>query len=453
MGSSNDDDDAGTTGTTTTTSTTTTPTMNNKDTMLAFVIENAGDTHGKVVSMPKPTLNGSSGDTGDAGGATALIRVLRAGVCNTDLEILQGYMGFTGVLGHEFVGIVESVSSSNNNNNGNDSDTDTDNDHDKALRDTWIGKRVVGDINVACCDTATCRVCRDAANNVVNSCCPNMARNHCPNRTVLGILNRPGCMAEYMTLPVRNLHVVPATVPDHVAVFCEPLAAACRIPEQGLISMPTGDKVAILGDGKLGLMIAEVVGRLYLDHCRDSGIDGNDSDGAGGASSQRPILFGKHPHKLDLVRDSGVETRLVSECMDQPSSNDNGNDTIVASQHAGAFDVVVDATGSPAGLALAASLCRPMGTLVLKSTCAAGEVFQAAPIVIHELRVVGSRCGPMDQALELLGMTGHTCDNTKTPLGVEKYITKTFTLAQAQEAIQCAAEKSTMKVQIICSER
>jgi threonine dehydrogenase-like Zn-dependent dehydrogenase len=362
------------------------------------------------------------------------------------------------------------VSNNDDTDNGDDDTNGT-----NALQQEWIGKRVCGDINVACCDMDTCRVCRDADNNVKNnnSCCSKMmARNHCPNRTVLGILNRHGCMAEYITLPVRNLHVVPDHVSDQTAVFAEPLAAACRIPEQGLIE--TGDKVAILGDGKLGLMIAEVVGRLFLDHCREresreSSGSSNGTPSSAAEAYQRPILFGKHQHKLDLVQESGVETRLVSECRDQEAP-DGG--LPISSPHAGKFDVVIDATGSPGGLSLAASLCRPMGTLCLKSTCAAGEVFQAAPIVINELKVIGSRCGPIDKALELLGIT-HTCttsttstttDNNnsedegsggsaKKPLGVEKYITKTFPLAEAEDAIKCAAEKSTMKVQIICSER
>jgi threonine dehydrogenase-like Zn-dependent dehydrogenase len=456
MGSSNDDAIAGTAAADIFTM--------NDDTMLAFVIENAGDKHGKVVRMPKPTpvplgkgkKNGTASKPEDT--ACALIRVLRAGVCNTDLEILQGYMGFTGVLGHEFVGIVEQVVV-----NKADDDTDDTDTNAAALQQEWIGKRVCGDINVACCDMDTCKVCRDADSNVGlhnGSCCSKMmARNHCPNRTVLGILKRNGCMAEYITLPIRNLHVVPDNVLDQTAVFAEPLAAACRIPEQGLINK--GDKVAILGDGKLGLMIAEVVGRLYLDHCRERESESSGGGAASAEAYQRPIIFGKHQHKLDLVRQSGVETRLVSECRDQEST-DGGHPT--PSQHAGTFDVVIDATGSPGGLSLAASLCRPMGTLCLKSTCAAGEVFQAAPIVINELKVIGSRCGPIDKALELLGIT-HTCTttannseedsggSTKKPLGVEKYITKTFTLAEAEEAIKCAAEKSTMKVQIICSER
>ncbi|KAL3918753.1 MAG: hypothetical protein SGARI_007381 [Bacillariaceae sp.] len=194
------------------------------------------------------------------------------------------------------------------------------------------------------------------------------------------------------------------------------------------------DAVAILGDGKLGLMIAEVLGREHARH---------------GFNSGKPILFGKHQHKLDLVKESGVDGRMVSECKDDKAFNG------VAAAHAGKYDVVVDATGSPAGLSLAAGLCRPMGTLVLKSTCAAGEQFNAAPFVIDELRVIGSRCGPIDKALELLDLkdTESSTNASDRSLHVTKYITKTFPLSKAEEAIKCAAEKSTMKVQIICSEQ
>ena len=348
--------------------------------MLAFVVSGSS---GSVQIIPKPTLDEPG---------FALIRVLRAGVCNTDLEILQGYMGFQGVLGHEFVGIVEDVF-----------------DKDSTSIE-WIGRRVCGDINVGC---NVCGICLNKANS--HGPCQ-MSRNHCPHRTVLGILNRNGTMAEYLTLPIRNLHVVPSDVSDEVAVFAEPLAAACRIIEQGLI-LET-DKVAILGDGKLGLMIAEVLGRAY----------GNNV-----------TIFGKHPQKLDMVKASGVDCRLVDEAKDAK----NGS---VTAEHAAKYDVVVEATGSPAGLTLASELCRPMGTLVLKSTCAAGEPFNAAPFVIHELKIVGSRCGPIDKALELLELK----DDTK-PLNVEKYITKVFPLTQADEGIKFAAERSTMKVQIICS--
>ena len=284
-------------------------------TMLAFSIVNPGDTKGAVVEIPKPTPEPGF----------ALIRVLRAGVCNTDLEILQGYMGFHGVLGHEFVGIVEDFGA----------------DVAEDVQQRWIGKRVCGDINVGC---ATCSVCQNTEN--LDACCSKLSRNHCPKRTVLGILNRNGTMAEYLTLPLVNLHLVPDEVPDEVAVFAEPLAAACRIPEQGLVTYDKTrpDKVAILGDGKLGLMIAEVLGREHARH--DLPAD------------QKPVLFGKHQQKLDLVKDSGVECKFVSECQDAKAFNG------VAAAHAAQYDVVVDATGSPAGLSLAAGLCRPMGTLV-----------------------------------------------------------------------------------------
>ena len=159
----------------------------------------------------------------------------------------------------------------------------------------------------------------------------------------MGILNRNGTMAEYLTLPVRNLHEVPDGVPDEVAVFAEPLAAACRIPEQGLIDYERPDKVAVLGDGKLGLMIAEVLGRYHMQKCPEA---------------PRPVLFGKHAHKLDLVKTSGVECKLVEEVTDESAFNG------VAEEYSQKYDVVVEASGSPAGLTLASGMCRPMGTLV-----------------------------------------------------------------------------------------
>lgn len=386
-----------------------------------------------MVEIPKPTVAQTPG--------MCLVRVLRCGVCNTDLEILQGYMGFKGVLGHEFVGIVEEV-----------------NCPVESVRANWIGKRVCGDINLGC---AHCLLCQSVTPEAKpddkifwdKRGCSKMARNHCPNRTVLGILNKDGCIAQYITLPLTNLHIVPVNVPDEVAVFAEPLAAAIRIVEQGLVRYGTDsivDRVAILGDGKLGLMIAEVIGREYLKwkysdsntttvskrHCLDYKSDGNDPI--------QPVMFGKHQHKLDLVRDSGVETRFVSECIDETTFSG------VHEKHSGKYDVVVDATGSPSGLKLAAGLCRPMGTLVLKSTCAEGRPFNAAPFVIDELRVVGSRCGPIDKALDLLAKRD---ESTPIPvLKVEKYITKTFHLSDACLAFESAAERSTMKVQIICSD-
>ncbi|KAL7549233.1 hypothetical protein ACHAWF_012504 [Thalassiosira exigua] len=376
----------------------------------------------------------------------ALIEILRAGICNTDLEILQGYMGFSGVLGHEFVGIVASL-------------------HQEASekdRTKWLGKRVCGDINLGCCNDArtvgdgrgpgVCGVCDDSLG--YNHRSNNMSRNHCPNRTVLGILNQDGTFGEYMLLPLRNLHLVPDEIPDEIAVFAEPLAAACRVVEQGLVKFRYddvagafargGDRVAILGDGKLGLCVAEVLGRKYL-RClkirRGSTYE---------KMAPPPVIFGKHQHKLDLVRESGVETRLVSTCFTDEAQEK------VSSQEINRYDVVIDATGNPNGLALAMSLCRPMGTLVLKSTCAAGvKGFHSAPIVIDELTVVGSRCGPIDVALDMLrkDFVGECTDDNVPPLRMEKYVTRTFPLSQAREALEFASSKSTMKVQLVMTEK
>lgn len=379
-------------------------------TMLAFKIEKPGDKEGKVVEIPKPKLTRPN---------SALIRVLRAGVCNTDLEILQGYMGFHGVLGHEFVGIVESVLL--------DSDSNV-----EGKKHYWIGKRVCGDINVGC---HSCGICHNDGN--IDKKSISMSRNHCLTRTVLGILGKDGTMAEYLTLPLTNLHIVPDHLTDEEACFAEPLAAACRIPEQKLIDFSV-DNVAVLGDGKLGLMIAEVMGREYLSACAN---EKNEKDKK--RTNSNPILFGKHEHKMAFVADSGVECKHLNDLKGDDAST-------CFPKYAGKFDVVIDATGSPQGLTLAASMCRPMGTLVLKSTCAAGEQFNAAPFVIDELRVVGSRCGPIDKALELLAIRKED-GSIKKPLEVRKYITKTFPLKNAEDAIKCAAERETMKVQIICS--
>jgi threonine dehydrogenase-like Zn-dependent dehydrogenase len=253
-----------------------------------------------------------------------------------------------------------------------------------------------------------------------------------------------------MLLPITNLHKVPDSLSNEIAVFAEPLAAACRVVEQGLVQFAYtdikrrnargGDRVAILGDGKLGLCVAEILGREYLSSCLKMADSGDNSS----SKPHPPILFGKHTHKLDLVNNSGVQTRLVSECY-----TDNTQST-VSPQHMNRYDVVIDATGNPNGLTLAMSLCRPMGKLVLKSTCAAGVAgFHSAPIVIDELQVVGSRCGPIERALELLQR--EECGGVPR-LDVKKYITKTFPLSQVKEALACAREKRTMKVQLAMEE-
>jgi len=305
----------------------------------------------------------------------AVVRVLIAGVCNTDLEIMKGYMGFAGVVGHEFVGVCESAPPGH---------------------EALVGKRVVGDINLVCGDAVGCFTC---------GCGFARARNHCPKRTVLGIVAKDGTYQERLTLPVANLHLVPDGVSTENAAFAEPLAAAFRIVEQQLVG--PADSVAVVGDGKLGILIAEVLGRYLAKQ-----------------GTTKLLLIGRHPEKMNLVSAAAaIETAPA--------------DSVLPAKLA-SFDVVVDATGSPAGLDLARQLCRPLGTLVLKSTCAAGADFNTAPFVVDELRVVGSRCGPFAPALELLA----------SGLDLAPLISATFPLDQVDAAVAMAGTKGTMKVQL-----
>lgn len=314
-------------------------------------------------------------------------------------------MNFEGVLGHEFVGTVVQVFSSE--------------------AEELLGQRVCGDINLPC---KSCHICTWDHSKDSPERHAILARNHCPQRTVLGILNKQGSMAQYLTLPVSNLHRVPPRIPDRIAVFAEPLAAALRIVEQNIIQFPRAlesppSKVAILGDGKLGLMIANVVGRIYLQQILYECFPRNINECASTdeiktilkdlstnipwIQNHKPILIGKHPQKMDLFKyplvydDTETQGSLVqlvplSECIDNTAWNG------VSHHYSSHFDVVIDATGSPDGLSFAAKLCQPMGTLVLKSTCATGTSFNTAPFVIDELNVIGSRCGPIDRALDFL---------------------------------------------------
>ncbi len=252
----------------------------------------------------------------------ALIRPHLVGICNTDLEITRGYMNFHGILGHEFVGTV----------------VDSDNPY-------WRGRRVVGEINAACRRCSTC-LRGDAS--------------HCPHRTTLGIYRRDGAMADLFTLPESCLHEVPATVTDEAAVFTEPLAAALEIVEQSHIR-PT-ERVAVIGDGKLGAMIVQV---LRLTGCELT-------------------LIGRHPERWELYRQQGVQCIRSAEI-----KNDQ-------------FDVVVDCTGNPSGLAIARQLVRPRGRLILKSTFAAETQLNLSMVVVDEVQIIGSRCGPFAPALRLL---------------------------------------------------
>lgn len=288
----------------------------------------------------------------------ALIRVTRAGICNTDLEIVKGYMGFTGVLGHEFVGVVEESP-------------------DKQL----VGKRVVGEINCPC---GTCELCRHGLSR------------HCPTRTVLGIAGRNGAFAEHLTLPVANLHVLPDDLPDDVAVFTEPTAAAFQILEQ-LPHLGGQHSVVVLGDGKLGLLVAQVLATTVC----------------------RLLVVGKHPDKLRILQNRGIRTCLTDKI------------------HGDSFDVVVDCTGSPSGFEMASKLVRPRGTIVLKSTVADAAAMNLAPLVVNEVTVIGSRCGPFEPALHAL-LSGQ--------VEVRPLIAATYPLEEGVAAMQHAGQKGTLKV-------
>jgi threonine dehydrogenase-like Zn-dependent dehydrogenase len=251
-----------------------------------------------------------------------LIRVRLSGICGTDLELARGYYPFTGVPGHEFVGeVIESPDKS------------------------WMGKRVVGEINVSCGECEQCQCGR---------------RTHCENRTVLGIANRDGVHAEYTTLPIANLHHVPDSVPDEAAVFVEPLAAALEIQEQVQIH-PTG-RVLLIGAGRLGQLIAQTLALTGCDLC----------------------VLVRHPHQRALLECRKI--KAISEEEVQPRC----------------WDVVVEATGSPSGFKLAWRAIRPRGTLVLKSTYRGEMTINWSPFVVDEITIVGSRCGPFGPALRLL---------------------------------------------------
>jgi threonine dehydrogenase-like Zn-dependent dehydrogenase len=285
-----------------------------------------------------------------------LVRPTVAGICNTDLEIVKGYMGFEGTLGHELVGTVERGPSA------------------------WVGKRVVSEINFACgqCD----------------ACARDLGR-HCPKRTVLGILQQDGAFAEQVALPVANLHAVPDELSDEQAAFAEPLAAAFEVLEQ--IHVAPGCEAVVLGDGKLGLLVAQVL------H----------------AAGARVLAVGHHDEHLAMLRELGIRTVLE------------------AAWDRTARDLVVEATGTVAGFRAALQATRPRGTLVLKSTVAAKEALDLAPLVIDEITVVGSRCGPFGPALTALA-AGR--------VRVEPLVAARFGLDQGVEALGAAAERGTLKV-------
>jgi threonine dehydrogenase-like Zn-dependent dehydrogenase len=297
-----------------------------------------------------------------AAAGEAVVRVTLAGICNTDVEIARGYAGFTGTLGHEFVGVVESA----------------------ADAPELVGRRVVGEINAGC---GRCELC--AAGDA----------RHCPRRTVLGIVGRDGAFAEYLSLPIVNLLAVPDEIEDARAVFAEPLAAACGIMERVEINRET--RVAVVGDGKLGLLCAQAVKAQ---------------------SGAAVTLVGKHENKLRIARGRGVETARAGE---------------LPPEWQGAFDVVVEASGAGHGFALAVGLTRARGVLVLKSTFHGSTEIDAARIVVDEISVVGSRCGRFAPALELLA---------RDAVEVASLVTEEFSLDDAPRAKQRATESGVLKV-------
>ena len=332
--------------------------------MLAFITKNQALT---AVRKPLPTLRRG----------WALVRVRLAGICNTDVEILRGYHNFRGTPGHEFIGEVVDVRGARS--------------HEKK---SWLGRRVAGEINIACAALGfhpPCEFCRRGL------------KTHCARRKVLGIVAHDGAFAEFLALPLENLHPIPNTVTDEEAVFIEPLAAACEILAQ--IRVSTFRRAAVLGDGKLAQLIAMVL-----------------------VSTGVPVvMFGKHSEKLTLARRNGIKTSLV-----------RGDKTdLHRSAPKQRFPLVVEATGSPSGLALGVAITEPRGTLVLKSTFHGAAPIESWPIVVNEITLLGSRCGPFAKAIALL---------RAKLVDPRRLITRTFPLSEASKAMKFAQKKGVLKV-------
>ena len=287
----------------------------------------------------------------------ALIKIDKAGICNTDLELVKGYMNFEGILGHEFVGRVV-----------------------EAPEKEWIGNRVVGEINISC---GQCEICLGGD------------PKHCPSRKVLGIHQKDGVFAEFVTLPLGNLHVLPSNVSDVEAVFVEPLAAAIAIFDQ--ICPDQNNDVLILGDGKLGLLAAQVM------------------------QTRSPNVYcvGHHPRKLALIEKIGIQTAHDACQWDRK------------------FDFVVEATGNPKGIEEALSFIKPKGKIVAKSTFYGLVKIDISALVVNEIQLVGSRCGSFAKALEFL---------EKESLELEGMVDADFPLTDAQSAFDRAKMPEVIKV-------
>jgi threonine dehydrogenase-like Zn-dependent dehydrogenase len=302
-----------------------------------------------VADIPLPEANGE-----------ARVRVIKSGICNTDLEIARGYAGFNGTIGHEFVGVVEASS-----------------DEPKLA-----GTRVVGEINAGC---GKCDLCVGGDSR------------HCPSRTVLGIHGRDGAHAEFLTLPSRNLIAVPESVSDEAAVFAEPLAAAYGIAER--VDVGPGTSVAIIGDGKLGLLCAMTM-QLRTDSV---------------------LMVGKHSEKMSIVEKLGVETMLL------------GKGAIPIKS----FDVVIEASGSESGFSTALDLVRPRGSVILKSTFHGTASWEASRVVVDEISIVGSRCGRLAPAVELLA---------SKKVNVDDLISDEYRLDDGVNALEQAGRHGVLKV-------
>lgn len=290
----------------------------------------------------------------------ALVRLTVTGICNTDLEIVRGYASFRGTLGHEFVGVVED-----------------------SPDPSQIGRRVVGEINVGC---GNCQFCQQGD------------PRHCLNRSVLGIHHRDGAFAEFLNLPPQNLLIVPDAVSNHQAVFTEPLAAACEILAQ--VEINAANRVAVIGDGKLGQLIARVLATTGCDL----------------------VLIGKHSEKLELASEAGIKTVALSNLEIDPAWR---------------FDFVVEASGAAGGLQLALDLIKPRGTIILKSTFHGPVQLDTWRIVVDEINVVGSRCGRFETALKLL---------ESGAIKVEDLIAREFRLSDGIAAMAAAQSPGTLKV-------
>jgi threonine dehydrogenase-like Zn-dependent dehydrogenase len=286
----------------------------------------------------------------------ALVRVCKAGICNTDLELTRGYYPYSGVLGHEFVGVVEQGPHN------------------------LINKRVVGEINAPC---GKCRYCLKGI------------PTHCENRTVLGIVNRNGAFADYLSLPVKNLHLVPDNVQTDVATFTEPVAAALEIQQQ--IQICEDDRVLVVGDGKLGQLVAQTLALTGCDL----------------------LVIGRHADKLANLEAKGIKVGYIDDVQTR------------------SFDIAVECTGNSGGFDIARRALRPRGTLVLKSTYAGNLSLDASALVVDEITLVGSRCGPFAPALELLATE---------KIDVKPLINSTFPLDEGIAAFEKAKTKGVMKV-------